>query len=131
MHEEVYLNEKNFVPDKYETNTDREDIWYLDNGESNHVTGDLRYFSKLDSIITRTVRFGDDSKIDIKVKGTISFIDLNGELRKMTNVYFIPELGSNIINLGQATESDCDIRLRGKHLTMHDHKGKLLVKAKR
>ena len=49
----------------------------------------------------------------------------------MNDVYYIPELKSNIISLGQATESGCDIRLRGEHLTMHDQHGRLLVKANR
>lgn len=32
MHEVVYLNEKNCIPEKYETNTDTADVWCLDNG---------------------------------------------------------------------------------------------------
>ncbi|XP_023644074.1 uncharacterized protein LOC111832057 [Capsella rubella] len=48
MHEVVYLNEKNCIPSKYETNTGEENIWYLDNGASNHMTGDRRYFTKID-----------------------------------------------------------------------------------
>lgn len=103
IHEVVYLNEKNCLPEKCEANFGAENIWYLDNGASNHMTGDKRYFSELDSSVTRKVRFGDDSRIDIKGKDTISFIDMNGEPRKMTNVYYIPELRSNIISLGQAT----------------------------
>lgn len=109
MHEVVYLNEKNCIPYKYETNTDVKDIWYLDNGASNHMTGDRRYFSNLDNSITGKVGFRDDSRIDIKGKGTISFVDMNGELKKMTDVYYIPDLRSNIISLGPATEAGCDI----------------------
>lgn len=56
---------------------------------------------------------------------------MNGESWKMTDVYFIPDLKSNIISLGQATEAGCDIRLWGEELTMHDQHGKILVKQKR
>lgn len=83
MHEVVYLNEKNCVPSKYEKNTVDEYICYLDNGDSNHMIGDRRYFNKIDSSITGKVRFGDDSCIDIKGKGSISFIDINGKARIM------------------------------------------------
>lgn len=76
MHEIVFLNEKKVLPDKYETNNRGENIWYLDNGASNHMTGDVRYFSKLDNTSSGKVRFGDDSRIDIKGKGTISFTDM-------------------------------------------------------
>ncbi|KAG7559183.1 Integrase catalytic core [Arabidopsis thaliana x Arabidopsis arenosa] len=131
MNEVVYLNEKNCVPSNFETNTNGEECWYLDNGASNHMTGDKRYFDKLDETITGKVRFGDDSRIDIKGKGTIAFTDTNGNSRIMNDVYFIPDLKSNIISLGQATESGCDIRLKGEYLTMLDSEGKLLVKAER
>ena len=131
MHEVVYLNEKNCNPEKYETHTDTADIWYLDNGASKHMTGDQRYFSVLDNTVAGKVSFGDDSKIDIKGKGIISFTDMNGEARRMNDVYFIPDLQSNIISLGQATKSGCDIRLKDDCLTMSDQQGKLLVTAKR
>ena len=130
IHETVFLNEKNVMPEKYETNTG-EEIWYLDNGASNHMTGYKRYFSSVNTSITGKVRFGDDSRIDIKGKGTISFIDMNGESSKMNDVYYIPDLRSNIISLGQATEDGCDIRMRGDQPTMHDQNGKLLVTANR
>lgn len=88
MHEIVYLNEKNCRPDKYETNTNADDIWYLDNRASNHMTRDRRYFSQIDTAITGKVRLGNDSRIDIKGKRTISFVDMNGESKKMMDVYF-------------------------------------------
>ena len=37
------------------------------------MTGDRRYFKSLDETITGKVRFGDDSRIDIKGKGPICF----------------------------------------------------------
>ena len=49
----------------------------------------------------------------------------------LSDVYFIPDLRSNIISLGQATESGCDVRMRGDHLTLYDRDGNLMVKTKR
>lgn len=101
MHEVVFLNEKHVIPEKYETNSAGDNIWYLDNGTSNHMTRDRRSFSSLNTSITGKVRFGDDSQIDIKGKGTISFIDMHNESRKLTDVYYIPDLRSNIVSLGK------------------------------
>lgn len=131
LHEVVYLNEEKVIPSKYEENTRDDDIWYLDNGASNHMSGDIRYFSSLDKTITGKVKFGDDSRINIKGKGTVEFTNRNGEVRTMTEVYYIPDLKSNIISLGQATEAGCDVRMKGELLTMHDNNGKLLVKTTR
>lgn len=47
LHEIVYLNEEKVLPSKYEENTAEGNMWYLDNGASNHMTGDRRYFSVL------------------------------------------------------------------------------------
>lgn len=59
MHEVVYLNEKNVNPREFETNN--ENVWYLDNGASNHMTGSRSYFKTLNESITGKVRFGDES----------------------------------------------------------------------
>ena len=68
VHEVVYLNEKNVNPQEFETSLDKDNIWYLDNGANNHMTGNRTYFQSLNEAITGKVRFGDDSRIDIKGK---------------------------------------------------------------
>ena len=129
MNEVVYLNEENVTPSKFETHTDKDNVWYLDNGASNHMSGNREYFTKIDEKITGKVRFGDDSRIDIKGKGSIVFISKDGKKKILADVYFISDLKSNIISLGQATESGCDVRMRKDYLTLLDRDGNLLVKA--
>ncbi|XP_023638842.1 uncharacterized protein LOC111830588 [Capsella rubella] len=69
MHEVVYLNEKNVTPTDFETKSDESNVWYLDNGASNHMSGNLSYFAKIDETVTGKVRFGDDSRIDTRSEG--------------------------------------------------------------
>lgn len=131
MHEIVYLNEEKIVPNNYERRDGDDNIWYLDNGASNHMSGDRRFFAYVDDSVSGKVMFGDDSLIDIKGKGSIEFVERNAEPRKITDVYIIPNLKSNINSLGQATQAGCDIRMKGGHLIMHDRDGKLIAKAVR
>ena len=131
MHEVVYLNEKNVKPKDFEDSSNNDRIWYLDNGASNHITGKHDYFKTIDESITGKVRFGDDSRIDIKGKGSILFVSQNGSKKVLADVYYIPDLKSNIISLGQATKSGCEIKMKDGYLTLHDKDGKLIVQAKR
>ena len=117
VHEVVYLNEKKINTAMFEANQDTEKIWYLDNGASNHMCGDRLLFYKLDETVTGKVRFGDDSRIDIKGKGSIRFVFDGGEKKILNNVYYIPGLRSNIISLGQATEVGCEVRMKDNTLT--------------
>ncbi|CAA7037482.1 unnamed protein product [Microthlaspi erraticum] len=130
MHEVVMLKERNVKQKDFEANSDGDNVWYLDNGASNHMTGNRNYFKEIDESMTGKVRFGDDSRLDIKGKGSILFYSKNGEKKMLADVYFIPELKSNITSLGQATESGCDVKMKGDYLTLHDKDGNLITKAK-
>ena len=107
------------------------DVWYLDNGASNHMSGNRSFFYKLDDSITGQVRFGDDSRIDIMGKGSVRFIIRGGEKKVLKNVYYIPALRSNIVSLGQATEVGCEVRMKDDFLVLYDRTGQLLVKINR
>ena len=59
------------------------------------------------------------------------FCTRDGSKRILADVYYIPDLKSNIISLRQATECGCDIRMKDNYLTLRDRDGKLIAKAKR
>lgn len=131
--EEVYLNEQHVVP-KLKSSKDIENrtkVWYLDNGASNHMTGDKDKFQELDEGIRGYVRFGDASKVRIEGKGSIVFQCKTDERRVLQEVYFIPSLCSNIISLGQLAETGDEILMKGSFLWVRDKTGRLLMKVKR
>lgn len=82
---------KKVKPNSFETSIDTKN-WYLDNGASNHMSGNRMFVLDLDENVTRMVRFGDDSRIDIKGKGCIRFVFKGGEKKVLHNVYYIPDL---------------------------------------
>lgn len=85
--------------------------------------GTVRIFFKLDETTTGMVQFGDDSRIEIKEKGSVCFIVKEGGKRILHNVYFILNLRSNIISLSQATEAGCKVRMKDELLTFYDRNG--------
>ena len=131
MHEVVYLNEQKVKPSTFEVEQGMENLWYLENGASNHMSGNRLFFYKLDEGVTGMVRFGDDSRIEIKGKGSIKFVLKGGDKKVLSNVYYIPGLKSNIVSLGQATEAGCEVSMKDDILKLFDHAGQLMVKSTR
>jgi hypothetical protein len=101
--------------------------WYLDNGASNHMTGDLEKFAELDEGIKGRVRFGDGSSVEVKGKGTILFRCRNGDQWALGDVYYIPKLRSNLVSLGQLTESGHRIEMDDDGLEVHDKMSQKLI----
>ncbi|KAF2284725.1 hypothetical protein GH714_029592 [Hevea brasiliensis] len=105
--------------------------WYLDTGASNHMAGDINYFSEIDQSIFGKVKFGDESVIIIHGLGSVLFQCKNGEHLTLTNVYYIPKLKSNIISLGQIDENGGRVIIEGGILRVYDDLNRLTIKVKR
>ncbi|KAK1408428.1 hypothetical protein QVD17_40194 [Tagetes erecta] len=127
----VFLNEHKVIPSNYDSNEVEDQVWYLDNGASNHMTGNSNVFSVIDKSIKGRVRFGDDSCVEIEGKGSIILEGKTGEHRLLTDVYYIPHLRSNIFSLGQATEGGCEVKMKGENLWLYEASGRLLLKSTR
>ena len=66
------------------SNDDRIDGWYLDSGATHHMTGWREFFSDLDTDVGGSVRFGDDSAVEIKGVGSVIFTAKSGGHRMLT-----------------------------------------------
>ncbi|XP_074322910.1 uncharacterized protein LOC141659881 [Apium graveolens] len=129
----MLLNEERVVPKLKQEGEIRKvelNLWYLDNGASNHMTGDKMKFNELNEQVTGQVKFGDGSMVKIEGKGSIMFKCKNGEERTLREVYYIPSLCNNIISIGQLSEEGNKTVFNGDLLWVHDKEGKLLMKVK-
>ena len=111
---------------------DQEQRWYLDSGASNHMMGSKAAFSELDDDdVTGTVKFGGGSRVAIQGRDTIIFRCQNGEHRALTDVYYIPQLRSSIISIGQLDECGSEVLIKDGVLRIRDREQRLLAKVKR
>jgi hypothetical protein len=104
---------------------------YLDSGTSNHMTGSRDAFTDLDTKITGSVRFGDNSIVDICGRGTVVIAVRGDEHRALTDVYFIPRLKTNIVSLGQLDENGCPSLIRDGFMSVWDRNHHLLARVPR
>ena len=118
----LLLNEGEIMPELNKNGVKKYEygLWYLDNGASNHMTGQRSKFKNLDESIIGQVRFGDGSTVEIKGKGVISFICKIGEEITFREVCYIPTLCNNIISLGQLSEYGNKVIIKGEYLWVYD-----------
>ncbi|CAN6925204.1 unnamed protein product, partial [Brassica oleracea] len=123
MHEVVFLNEEKVIPRALETSKKEEGIWYLDNGASNHMTGERGYFSELNQNIKGKVKFGDGSCVYIDGKGSILIV-MKG-VRKMIikNLLFVPRLNRNVLSVAQMTSRGYTVIMGAGECIIKDETG--------
>ncbi|XP_024964069.1 uncharacterized protein LOC112504361 [Cynara cardunculus var. scolymus] len=76
------------------------DLWYLDNGCSNHMTGNKDLFLNLEESKKKDVRTGDDKKLIVYGNGDIS-IKIRNKDKRISDVFYVPGLKHNLLSVGQ------------------------------
>ena len=130
-----YAEEKNgedgtLLLARNDTNGGQENTWYLDTGASNHMSGNKSMFVQLSESVNGSVTFGDDSKVPVKGRGNILFRAKDGSHQIISNVYYVPNMKSNILSLGQLLEKGYDIHLKDYSLFLRDDKRNLITKVR-
>ena len=107
------------------------DLWYLDIGATNHMTGQQNFFTTLDEVADSFAKFGDDSCVNIKGRGSVVVLHQDRQRLSFGNVLFVPKLCANILSLGRLDEEECKMTMFGGRLTIHDRDGALLAEVHR
>ena len=76
------------------------DIWFLDSGCSNHMTGNISMFSMIDENLKSQVTLGTNSKVYVMGKGRVSVLTKKGERKTISDVYYVSGMKCNILSIG-------------------------------
>jgi hypothetical protein len=75
-----------------------------------------------------TVKFTDGSVVVIEGVDTILYKCKTGEHRALTYMYFIPQLTTSIISVGQLDESSYEVKIKGGVMSLRDEEQRLLAR---
>jgi hypothetical protein len=74
------------------------DKWYLDSGCSNHMIGNLNFFSSLDKSVQTKVTLGTNIQVIVLGNGNINILCKKGENFFMPDVYYVSGLKHNLMS---------------------------------
>ncbi|KAL1348215.1 hypothetical protein AAHE18_07G063800 [Arachis hypogaea] len=107
-----------------------ENIWYLNNACSNHMSGRKELFSSLDDSVKLLLKFGNSTKIPIERKGHIPIRLKDGSLSYISDVFYAPELDYNLLSMGQLSEKGYKMITYRGYCTVFDNNGRFIDKLK-
>ena len=92
------------------------------------MTSRRELFTNLDCKARGTVKFGDESKVEIHGVGSIIFEAKTGEHRVLHGVYYILALRNSIMSLGQLDEGGSKVEIDKGVLRIWGQRSHLQVK---
>ncbi|KAJ9559214.1 hypothetical protein OSB04_013828 [Centaurea solstitialis] len=105
---------------------EKDNVWFLDSGCSNHMCGDKGKFTSLDLGFSHSVKLGNNTRMDVGGKGQVKLI-LNGDVYVINEVYYVPELKNNLLSMGQLQEKGLSILIQDDMCKIyHPQKGLLI-----
>jgi len=100
--------------------TNSEDVWFLDSGCNNHMTGNIALFSALDQNVKSKVTLGTDSKISVMGKGEVKIFTKKGEKKTIADVYYVPRMRCNLLSIGQLVHKGYNVFFENDVCTIMD-----------
>lgn len=105
-----------------------ENIWYMDSGCSNHMTGHKEMFVDLAESYSSEVRLGDGLRHKITGIGAVVVKSKEGKISLIRDVYLVPDLTQNLSSVGQLMQKNDRVDFDDDdHCTIIDKRKNLIV----
>ncbi|XP_038678783.1 uncharacterized protein LOC119980235 [Tripterygium wilfordii] len=105
-------------------------VWYLDSGASNHMSGRRDFFMELHEHTGRTVSLGDASKLQVAGTGKVIIYQKDGSHAHISDVYYVPNMRSNILSIGQLLEKGHVLHMEGEYTELRTRENRLIARVR-
>ena len=96
------------------------DIWYLDLGCNNHMTGNLNLFLSLDNSVQNDFTLGNNVQVTVLGKGTVDILTKQGEHKYIPDVYHVESLKHNLMSIGKLIHKGYRVYMEDNHCVIKD-----------
>ena len=97
-----------------------EDVWFLDSGCGNHMTGNIAIFSNLDENVKFDVTMGIKNKVSIMGKARVYILTRKGENNFVPDIYYVPGMKCNLLSIGQLVNKGYNVSFKNDVCTIMD-----------
>jgi hypothetical protein len=104
----------------HKTEEQPKDLWLLDSGCSNHMTGNKDLLSCIDSLISSDITLGNNSLVKVQGKGTVPILTKQNVKKDINNVYHVLDLKHNLLSVGQLIEHGYKVLFEGASCRIYD-----------
>jgi len=108
---------------------DSVNLWYLDTGCSNHMTGHREWFVNIDDKVKRKIKFANNSSITVEGIRKVMIQRKDGQHSFINDVLYVPNMKNNLLSLGQLLEKGYSMQMEDSQLKMLDSNRRLILKA--
>ncbi|CAI7890883.1 unnamed protein product [Closterium sp. NIES-53] len=89
------------------TSTFDPDFWYLDSGCDQHMTPNPSLLHSLTTTGVKSVTVANKESTPTAGEGILTFLNPTGKPVSISGVLLVPNLGANLLSVGQLEEKDC------------------------
>lgn len=126
---EAENNEGNLFFACHKATQEYKNVWYLDSGCSNHMTGDKEAFIDIDPSFGSKVKLGNGEFVEVEGKGSIRVATKQG-CKVIHDTLYVPKLDENLLSVGQLLEHGYSLQFENQECRVFDSKRRVVAVVK-